>query len=110
MIFRPELSEKILAGEKVETRRAVKEGEVECRYKAGRTYAVQPGRTKRGVGRILIKEVRRERLGDIHHPGALREGFHDVRDFLDYWRRLHGGVDSEQEVWVIRFELEEVGS
>jgi hypothetical protein len=109
VIFRPELVEKILAGEKAETRRVVKEGEVECRYVPARDYAVQPGRRRRAVGRIAITEVGREKLGEITHEGALREGFSSVRAFLDYWRRLHGGVDPEQEVWVIRFELSEEG-
>lgn len=109
MIFRPELVERILAGEKTETRRVVKEGETECRYEPARDYAVQPGRRRRSVGRIAITEVGREKLGEITHEGAQREGFSSVRAFLDYWRRLHGSVDPEQEVWVIRFELSEEG-
>jgi len=28
--------------------------------------------------------------------------------FLDYWPRLYGHVDPEQEAWMIRFELEDV--
>ena len=107
MIFKPELVEKILEGSKTETRRVMKPGETECRYEPARDYALQPGRGRRAVGRIAIIEVRRERLGEITHEGALREGFPTVRAFLDYWRRLHGGVDPEQEVWVIRFELVE---
>lgn len=107
MIFKPELVEKILAGEKTETRRVVKPGETECRYVPARDYALQPGRRRRVVGRIAITNVHRERLGEITHEGALREGFPTVRAFLDYWRRLHGRVDPEQEVWVIGFELEE---
>jgi hypothetical protein len=55
VIFRPKLVEKILAGEKTETRRVVKEGEVECRYNLSTTFAVQPKRTEPGVARILIK-------------------------------------------------------
>lgn len=105
MIFRPELVEKILAGEKTETRRPA--GSFECRYKPGRTYAVQPARTKPGVARILVKEIRREELGEIRHSGALREGFRNVTDFLIYWEKLYGRVDLLQEVWVIRFELAE---
>lgn len=110
MIFRPELAEKVLSGEKTETRRIVKEGETSeaCRYVPGRDYAVQPGRRRRAIGRIAITDVRREKLGEITHEGALREGFSTVRAFLDYWRRLHGpaSLDPEQEVWVINFELE----
>ena len=96
MIFGPELVEKILADEKTETRRPVKEGETECRYEAGRDYAVQPGRRRRAVGKITITEVRREKLGEIAHEGALREGFPTLSAFLDYWRRLHGIIPSRR--------------
>jgi len=101
MIFGPELVEKFLDGEKTETRRLVKEGETECRYVPGRDYAVQPGRRRHAIGRIAITNVRREKLGEITQDGAVREGFPTVRAFLDYWRRLHGKVDPDQEVWVI---------
>ena len=97
MIFKPELAEKVLDGEKTETRRIVKEDETDCRYVPGRG---------RAIGRIAITDVRKEKLGEITHEGAVREGFPTVRAFLDYWRRLHGHVDPEQEVWMIRFELE----
>lgn len=109
MIFKPELVEKILAGEKTETRRLEKLGQTQCRYVSGRDYALQPGRTRRAVGRIAITDVRRERLGEITHEGALREGFPTVREFLAYWRQPHGAEDPEQEVWMIRFKLREGG-
>jgi hypothetical protein len=107
MIFRPELTEKVLSGEKTETRRPVKEGETECRYVAGRDYAVQTGRRRRSIGRIAVTDTRKEKLGEITHEAAVREGFGGVGQFLAYWQRLYGGIDPEQEVWVIRFELEE---
>jgi hypothetical protein len=104
LIFKPELAKKVLAGEKTETRRLVKDGQAECRYAPGRDYAVQPGRTKRAIGRIAVADVRREKLGEITQEGARREGFPTVSAFVDYWRKLHGYVDLEQEVWRIRFE------
>ena len=99
-------------------RRKVKPGETECRYKVGRTYAVQPGRTKAGVARIEVLYVRRERLRDLYKFGAIAEGFAGealwtggrvgpVEQFFAYWSRLHGEtpVDEDQEVWVIGFGL-----
>jgi hypothetical protein len=106
VIFRPELVEKFLAGQKTETRRVVQEGKP-CPYKVGRDYAVQPGRTKPGVARIRVLEVRREILGIITDDGARREGFDHRVPFFRHWGDLHGSVDMEQEVWVIRFELVE---
>lgn len=64
MIFKPELIEKIVRGEKFQTRRPVKDGEVldmplpglkrvmqngRIKYGTGRDYAVVPGRGKPGV-------------------------------------------------------------
>lgn len=104
MIFRRELVEKILAGEKTETRRKVKPGETECRYKVGKTYAAQPGRGMKGVARIRIEYVRREELGDMRYGDAEREGFDGVGEFLAYWEKLYGAMDLTQEVWVIGFK------
>lgn len=120
VIFKPEMVEKILAGGKTETRRPVKLGETECRYKLGRTYAVQPGRTKHGIARITVLEVRRELPYEISESSAINEGFavdwvagvyvRPVEHFFGYWERLYGGLpDADEEVWVIRFELEEGG-
>lgn len=104
MIFKPELVDLIRAGMKTETRRPVKPGQP-CRYVVGRTYAVQPGRGKRGVCRIRVIDVRRERLDQIDWLTARREGFSTERAFLDYWRGLYGAVDLDQLVWAIRFEV-----
>lgn len=104
MIFRPHLADLVARGLKTETRRPVK-GDAPCRYLVGRAYAVQPGRGKRGIARVRIIDVRRERLGQIHGVTARREGFTTGAAFLDYWRDLYGHVDEEQRVWAIRFEL-----
>lgn len=104
MIFKPELVEKILVGEKTETRRKANPDGSQ-RYRPGRTYAVQPGRTEKGVARIRVLSAEREALEEITEEGARREGFEDLAAFFDYWRGLYGKVSHSQEVWVIRFEL-----
>jgi hypothetical protein len=75
------------------------------RYRPGRTYAVQPGRTEKGVARVRVISAEREALGEITEEGARREGFEDLAAFFDYWRGLYGKVSLSQDVWVIRFEL-----
>ena len=116
MIFGPEMVEKVLAGEKTETRRLVKykDGrEVPCRYAVGGDYALQPGRTEPGVPgvRLRVLSVSREHLGQMEHGKALREGFTGTGEFFRYWGGLHGRGPSARvvpdlvEVWVIRFEL-----
>ena len=100
MIFGPDLIGKVLDGSKTVTRRRPP-----VRYKVGRTYAVQPGRGKPAVGRIRVTAVRTEWLGEITLHGCRHEGFRDRGEFADYWSKLHGTFDAEEEVAVIEFEL-----
>jgi len=44
------------------------------KWQVGRTYAVQPGRGKKAVGRIRMMKIRRERLQEITQEDALAEG------------------------------------
>jgi hypothetical protein len=111
VIFRPELAAKIGAGEKTQTRRPIKPDEATCRYKVEHSYAVQPGRGKAQVARIVVTDVRQERLGDISRDDAKREGFKrkgfgDPDAFKAYWSEMYGGIDEDQLVWVISFELD----
>jgi hypothetical protein len=102
VIFRPELARKIKEGKKTQTRRVVKG---ECRYKPGRSYALQTGRGKKASERITVMEVRQEKLEEITLRDARREGFRTTADFKDYWTDLHGSFEPEQLVHVISFEL-----
>ena len=125
MIFKPEMVEKILAGEKTVTRRPVKFETVDhgvtverpCRYVPGEDYAVQPviedgpgkGRGGKEVVRIRIKSVRRISLGhQLTIIESAREGFGGFRSFRDYWENLYDGPGSynpTQPVDRIEFEL-----
>ena len=115
MIFSPDLCELILAGKKTVTRRPVKyapyastAGWLDCRYQEGRSYAVQPGRGAKSVGRILIRSATREPLGNVaHRLEARREGFATVGDFVRRWEDLYGShlFSWAQEIWRIEFEL-----
>lgn len=117
MIFKPELAQMVLEGRKTVTRRPVKQAPsgglhgdlwLPCRYKPGRTYAIQPGRGKRAVGRIRVLDVRRMELGTPNAHGklvdALREGFSSWEDFREYWTGLYGSYDPTQLVDRIEFE------
>jgi hypothetical protein len=106
MIFAPELVKLIRARRKTQTRRRA-DGDA-CRYRQGRTYAVQPGRGKRSVARITVEDVRDEPLGAIRYPDVRREGFHTTAEFVAYWTRLFGEFDPHLRVWVISFALGDV--
>jgi len=104
VIFKPELVDLIKQGKKTMTRRPVKPGERQCRYRDRGVYALQPGRGQHADGKITIIAVPRiEHLGEISIKDARREGFTNVMEFLAYWRGLYGSVDRDQEVWVISF-------
>lgn len=124
MIFSPELAEKVLSGEKTVTRRPAKPkvmgavfgggdlipkftADGACRYRPGKDYAVQPGRGKKAIGRILILDVRLEPVGNIQGDWqeARCEGFEDPSFFIAYWRKLYGSYNPDQLVHRIQFQL-----
>lgn len=138
----------VLDGSKTQTRRLVKPGEYYCPhreyipgeqssalahvftmkdgavsrfvYLEGHTYAVQPGRGQKAVGRIKITGIRRERLqgiseADAHAEGWVRpyfgEGRNIVEAYADLWDSIHTKPGTRWEdspdVWVLSFELVE---
>lgn len=112
MIFRPELAEKVLRGEKTVTRRLLsdnprspwwREG---CAYRPGRDYAVQPGRGKPTVGRLVIVRCAVVQLGWLTRGEAAAEGFASPADFARAWVEINdGGYDGHTLVWRVQFEL-----
>lgn len=49
-------------------------GTLRRKWQVGNTYAVQPGRGKKQVGRIRLLTIRQERLQDISEADAIAEG------------------------------------
>lgn len=91
MQFTRENAEKVMAGTKTQTRRPVKNGEKfyssflglpakvidangRIKWQEGRTYSVQPGRGKSGIGKIRLIHIERERLQDITGGDCIAEG------------------------------------
>jgi hypothetical protein len=64
----------------------------------GKSYAVQPGRAKKAVGRIAATRVRQERVGDISAKDARAEGFGSRKEFFAAWRQIHGELDLSTRV------------
>jgi hypothetical protein len=108
--------QKVLSGEKTQTRRIVKPGQYQRRdfdlpgapivqvahtkngvvgtgtpvvYNVGSTYAVQPARTAKAIARIRILSIRREDVRDISADDAFREGYGGIVDFLRVWTSMH---------------------
>jgi uncharacterized protein YhfF len=96
MIFQPPLVQQIRAGKKTQTRRPAKDGEP-CRYREGKSYAVQPGRGQSATCRIYVTAVRRETVGEIAFTDARAEGFPTTDDFKTYWVSVHDRAWLEHE-------------
>lgn len=114
MIFTKEHCELIPKGLKDQTRRLVQPGDVSLTdrqgnvtdvyrhgrliYRVGNTYAIQPGRGKKSIGRILITAIRRERLQEISHDDIGREGIQDIWPVLMNTAYLITGARNENEL------------
>lgn len=109
MLFRPELAELVIEGQKTQTRRLAHPGDTErhdserniqevvavsgrIRWRVGTRYAVQPGRGKRGLGHIMVESIAYEPDGvaDISEAEAVAEGFSSVAEFHAAWDRING--------------------
>jgi hypothetical protein len=76
------------------------------KWQVGKSYAIQPGRRKKSVGRIEITEIYQERLGQMTAEDALAEGFASLGEFQQTWIQIHGHYDPALPVWVITFVKE----
>ena len=71
----PTMEDGLITGHRIlEVVEINKAGGHKLKWAVGKTYAVQPGRGKKAVGRIRITKIRRERLGDISEEDCLAEG------------------------------------
>lgn len=131
MIF-AKTTDKVLAGEKTQTRRPMKNGDVievpgfmkelnigkpismifrvirggRLLWEVGRTYAVQPGRTAKSVGRIRLTGLRSEPLYRITHDDARAEGFSGRDEFVRVWQEIYPKGSLLESVYVLELEKE----
>lgn len=145
--------EKVLSGEKVQTRRlmkpshfvwfgddsitrarhevvAVKDENNKCRdmYRVGKTYAVQPGRGQKAVGRIRLLNIDLHDVRNMASADVKAEGFTSFYEFMSTWCAMHDkemtlptehtnwslqqhlhkhGQRDRYQAWVLTFELVE---
>jgi hypothetical protein len=64
-------------------------------YEVGRTYAIQPGRGKHGLGRFRLLAIKREQAKDISEADAHAEGFASPAAFQEIWLKLYGYASTE---------------
>ena len=128
MIF-AKTADKVLSGEKTQTRRPTREDDQVERghitrcdelvvrilrvkrngrilWEIGRTYAVQPSRTAKSVGRIELNKIRVDYLFAIRNHEAIAEGFSGRDEFSRVWKELYPDPGSFLwRVYVLEFEL-----
>lgn len=152
MLFKPYLAEAILQGKKTQTRRliipatapagttatATHTGTVlydshiiatyqnrRLRWRVGNTYAIQPGRGKKAVGRFRLLSIRQEPLQAISYQDAKSEGMSHpptlhilgfvqlpapcILAFFRLWNSVHTKLGTRwqdnPQVFVLTFEL-----
>ena len=103
----------ILDDKKTATRRLMNPGEElldnprrlevngRIKWQVGRSYAIQPGRGKKSVGRIKLLDIKKEHLGQMTTDDALAEGFASLGEFQQTWNQIHGHYDPDLPVWVV---------
>jgi hypothetical protein len=109
--------QQVVSGQKSQTRRLAQEGDTvifdfdltsiwavyrkgRLLYKVGQTRAVQPGRSKAGVGRIRLTGIRREPVNEISKADAIAEGLYSFTSNLGHplsnpVRLYHANLDDE---------------
>jgi hypothetical protein len=111
MIFKRELAEKIVAGEKTATRRSMSDNPRSpwyrggCKYRVGQVFAVQPGRGETRIADARVTKVVSQAPLYISGEQARAEGFAGSKDFHAAFRAINPGIDLREPVWVIEFEL-----
>jgi hypothetical protein len=112
IMFRAELAAAVMDGSKTVTRRLVSDNprspwwRDQCALVVGLSYAVQPGRGKKAIGRAVVLSKRHEPLGRLDDAEARREGFADAVEFEAAFAAINGSYDPTVEVW--RIELRAV--
>lgn len=85
----PTMEDGLITGHRIlEVMEINKTGDHNVKWAVDKTYAVQPSRGKKAVGRIRITRIRRERLGDISWGDCTAEG-------VDRWAAYPGDCNHQ---------------
>jgi len=102
-LFKREMAEKILKGEKTQTRRIHKRP-----LKIGKVYVVRTNwltPKNKAPCKILITRRFRQKLGEISPEDVKKEGYSSLEEFRREWEKIHGEWNPNQIVWVYEFKL-----
>jgi len=100
ILFKKHFIDKILSGEKTQTRRVHKKP-----LYRGELVAVKTSYSKCSGIVLRILKVWKERLGDISEADARKEGCGSIEGFKQEWIRINKVWDPNLEVTVYEFEV-----
>ena len=98
-LFKPELLEKILQGQKIQTRRIHA-----VRLREGHIYGIRCSRFEKSRAHIRILRATQQRLGDITLEEIQKEGFRNIWEFRDAWLKIYLRWNPDEIVTAYEFE------
>ena len=99
ILFKKSFIDKIISGEKTATRRPRRP-----MVKPGGVYHIRVGFYTHLPDRFRVLKRFQQRLGDMGHDDALKEGFSCLDEFRAEWEGIYRAFDPDQVVWVVEFE------
>ncbi len=100
LLFRQDLMQKVLQGQKVQTRRIS-----DRRFTPGKTYAIRTGMVEQAKAHIKILRTWRQQLRDLTPEDVRKEGFTSFAEFRQAWISIYGSWSPDQYVTAIEFRL-----
>jgi len=94
MLFRKEYIEKIVKGEKTQTRRLI------SAYEVGRAYPINNTDIE-----IIITNRYRQRLGGMTQEEIQKEGYATLEEFKVAWIQINHFWAPDIQVWVYEFKV-----
>jgi len=104
MQFKRMFVDKILRGEKTQTRRLKI-----AWYKVGSIVPAQCGYREKAFAYLEITNIRREWLGRISEADIKKEGLNTMKEFVDKWVEINKEFNMNDLIYVIDFKLTDKG-
>jgi len=100
LLFKKDLLAKVLDEKKTQTRRLSKNT-----YKIGRVYGVTCNRYRKPLAKVRIKNTWSQRIFDVTEEEAKAEGFKNLTEFLERWKKINGYLIPWQTVIAYEFKI-----
>lgn len=100
VLFKRRFIPAILEGRKTQTRRTHKHT-----WKVGSMYQVRTSYYSKTEAHIKVTRKSKQRLGDISLEDVKKEGFNNMGEFIEAWRRINGSWNPDETIIVYDFEI-----